>query len=623
MNIIIPIGGVGQRFKDDNYATPKPLINVLGDPMICRLISGLNTRDEDSIHIIYNPELNSYNFEDLLRFKFPKLNLNFWCLDGMTKGASETILFGLNRMEKDLDNNFLILDCDTFYEDDILEMYRKCENKNTIFYSKDTQDLPIFSYIKIDERGRIVEIKEKIKISDNANTGAYGFSSGRELKHYCQKILSLEKELYTSLVYEEMLKDNIVLNSKQIENFSCVGTPLQLKIYCESNTTKEPKRFCFDLDNTLVTYPRIPGDYSTVDPISKNIEYLRFLKESGNYIIIYTARRMKTHKGNVGAIIADIGKITIETLSNFKIPYDELFFGKPHADFYIDDLGVNVFHPIDKVVGFIDTKNQPRSFNKIDYGQSTVTKKTNNPGEVYWYNNIPNEIKYMFPTIISTEGDKIEMEKIKGINYSYLYTNGGLREVDIDLLIQDLKRIHSSVVQSEELDYLQNYGDKIKERYFTNLSLYQKIPGSESLFSKILESMEEYRKSELSKIGVIHGDPVFTNIFLTETGLKFIDPRGKVGGDFSIFGDIYYDFAKVYQSILGYDFVLNDLDFSFEYQERIRSKFESNFTEFEIKNIRKITAGLLFSLIPLHSFSEIKFNRYIKMINELLNKEWK
>ena len=120
MNIIIPIGGVGQRFKDDNYITPKPLINVLGDPMICRLISGLNTRGEDNIHIIYNPELNSYNFEDLLRFKFPKLNLNFWCLDGMTRGASETILFGLNRMDSVLDENFLVLDCDTFYDDDIL-----------------------------------------------------------------------------------------------------------------------------------------------------------------------------------------------------------------------------------------------------------------------------------------------------------------------------------------------------------------------------------------------------------------------------------------------------------------------------------------------------------------------
>ena len=85
MNIIIPIGGIGQRFKDDGYSTPKPLINVLGNPMICRLISGLNTKKEDRIHIIYNPELNSYNFEDLLRFKFPNLNFNFLCLDGMTR----------------------------------------------------------------------------------------------------------------------------------------------------------------------------------------------------------------------------------------------------------------------------------------------------------------------------------------------------------------------------------------------------------------------------------------------------------------------------------------------------------------------------------------------------------
>jgi NDP-sugar pyrophosphorylase family protein len=37
MNIIIPIGGIGQRFKDEGYLLPKPLINVLGKPMIYRL----------------------------------------------------------------------------------------------------------------------------------------------------------------------------------------------------------------------------------------------------------------------------------------------------------------------------------------------------------------------------------------------------------------------------------------------------------------------------------------------------------------------------------------------------------------------------------------------------------
>ena len=319
MNVVIPIGGMGQRFKEDGYVTPKPLINVLGEPMICRLIEGLNTELNDVVHIIYSPELNSYNFEDLIRFKFPKLNINFICLEGITRGASETILFGLNQMDSELEESFIILDCDTFYSDDILGKYRNCKNKNTIFYFKDTYDLPLFSYIKIDEDRRVTEIKEKVKISDNANTGAYGFKSGIQLKEYCKKISTLKSELYTSFVYESMINDGIEINSEIIKNFNCVGTPLQLKIYCESNRSTKQKRFCFDLDNTLVTYPKTQGDYSTVDPIHKNIEYLRFLKESGHHIIIYTARRMKTHGGNVGSIIADIGKVTLDTLLKFKI----------------------------------------------------------------------------------------------------------------------------------------------------------------------------------------------------------------------------------------------------------------------------------------------------------------
>jgi hypothetical protein len=50
---------------------------------------------------------------------------------------------------------------------------------------------------------------------------------------------------------------------------------------------------------------------------------------------------MKTHNGNIGKINADIGKITFDTLEKFNIPYDEIYFGKPHADFYIDDLAIN------------------------------------------------------------------------------------------------------------------------------------------------------------------------------------------------------------------------------------------------------------------------------------------
>jgi capsule biosynthesis phosphatase len=389
MNVIIPIGGIGKRFKDDGFDLPKPLISVLGKPMIYKVIENLDLSKEDTIHIIYNPELKNYRFESFLAKEFPKFNFNFMCLSGLTKGASETILFGLENMEeKYLDSEFLIMDCDTFYSDNIIKKYKESTNKNNIFYFIDKENNPIFSYIKFNKNSIVTEIKEKNKISDFANTGAYGFSNGHILKKYCEKIIGEDKELYVSLVYQKMIEEFIQIDSTLVEKFNCVGTPLQLKVYCENEYKYEKSRICFDLDNTLVTFPKIKKDYTTVEPIQKNIDYLNFLKDKGNYIIIYTARRMKTHGGNTGKAISDIGKITIDTLDKFGIRYDELHFGKPYADFYIDDLAISAFSSLDKKLGFYDTGIAPRSFNEILYMDNTVIKNTNNSGELYFYNNI-------------------------------------------------------------------------------------------------------------------------------------------------------------------------------------------------------------------------------------------
>ncbi|CAF1541637.1 unnamed protein product, partial [Adineta steineri] len=48
-------------------------------------------------------------------------------------------------------------------------------------------------------------------------------------------------------------------------------------------------RFCFDLDNTLVSYPTIYGDYNSVEPKIHNIQLVRELHMAGHYIIIQTA----------------------------------------------------------------------------------------------------------------------------------------------------------------------------------------------------------------------------------------------------------------------------------------------------------------------------------------------
>ena len=41
MIILIPIGGIGSRFKKNGYNNPKALINVLGKPIIFWLLDNL------------------------------------------------------------------------------------------------------------------------------------------------------------------------------------------------------------------------------------------------------------------------------------------------------------------------------------------------------------------------------------------------------------------------------------------------------------------------------------------------------------------------------------------------------------------------------------------------------
>jgi len=510
----------------------------------------------------------------------------------------------------------LLLDCDTFYNDDIVGKYKSQSNKNTIFYFNSTDPKPIFSYITLEDN-KVTSIIEKEKISDNANTGAYGFKSGNKLLKYCNSILGDPGELYVSRLYEAMLVDRVPIVGVEVEDFACVGTPLQLKTYCNKyKESTKPLRICFDLDNTLVTHPTIHGDYTSVLPIQRNIDYLKLLKRLGHTIIIYTARRFRTHKGNVGAIVADIGKITFDTLDKFDIPYDEIFFGKPYAQYYIDDLAVNANSSLDKVLGIYDTDITPRSFNKIEYTNNTVTKHTANKGEIYWYQNIPESITKYFPKGISIQDNKIELERIDGISYSYLYINKQLTSSHLDKLINALSSVHSSK-EPIDVNMYSNYSQKLFERLTIYPGLYTKY-GIVDLLLKIKDALQEYENKKEGSIGVIHGDPVFTNIFETPTGIKFIDMRGKQGDVLTIFGDVYYDIAKIYQSLVGYDNILNGVEIDDEYRSNLITYFESKIHPEVLNKIKLITASLLISMLPLHDEDENKFNKYIKLINNLI-----
>ena len=96
-------------------------------------------------------------------------------------------------------------------------------------------------------------------------------------------------------------------------------------------------RICIDLDGVISTLKKENETYADVKPIDGAKEKIQQLRKNGHHVIIFTARHMKTCNGNVSKVIAKIGKITLDWLDLYGIEYDELLFGKPWADVYIDD----------------------------------------------------------------------------------------------------------------------------------------------------------------------------------------------------------------------------------------------------------------------------------------------
>ncbi|MCB1745036.1 MAG: capsular biosynthesis protein [Gammaproteobacteria bacterium] len=96
-------------------------------------------------------------------------------------------------------------------------------------------------------------------------------------------------------------------------------------------------RICVDLDGVICELKPAGASYADLAPVDGAVRKLRTLKAAGHYIIIFTARRMRTHNGNISRVVADVGKITLDWLERHDVPYDEILFGKPWADVYIDD----------------------------------------------------------------------------------------------------------------------------------------------------------------------------------------------------------------------------------------------------------------------------------------------
>lgn len=101
------------------------------------------------------------------------------------------------------------------------------------------------------------------------------------------------------------------------------------------------KKLIFDLDNTLCISKN--GDYVNAIPKIKVVKKLLDYKKLGFEIIISTSRNVRTYNNSIGKINAKTLPVIIDWLNKHKIPFDEIYIGKPWCGdegFYVDDKSI-------------------------------------------------------------------------------------------------------------------------------------------------------------------------------------------------------------------------------------------------------------------------------------------
>jgi dTDP-glucose pyrophosphorylase len=229
LNILIPMAGRGQRFLDQHYAFPKPLISVDGKPMIEAVVESLNVRGR-FIFLVLAEHLRTYALPELLRRAVRPDEAVIVPVHQITEGAACTALLAKDYI--DSDEPLLIANSDQLVEWEPEHFVETAEDGCIATF---TATHPKWSYVRLDAAGYVAEVAEKRPISDHATCGIYYFAHGSSFVWGAERMIATDKrvngEFYIAPVYNELIEMGARITTYEVEAMHGLGTPEDLEEY--------------------------------------------------------------------------------------------------------------------------------------------------------------------------------------------------------------------------------------------------------------------------------------------------------------------------------------------------------------------------------------------------------
>ena len=238
VNIVVPISGLGQRFKDAGYNIPKPLIKVLGQAMVewgvmsCDFISEL--KDFRLIFTVRQEHVDNYQIDQELKKIFGDSIIVIPIGNDWPRGQAGHCLAA-----KDYINNedkLFIYSCDTYSVSPIWEIIKKEDPDGILpcFISTENH----FSYAKLNDEGYVCETAEKNPISNLATTGHYYFRQGSDFVEAVEQMIKdgkkFNNEYYVAPCYNFLIKKGKKIKVVMVTSNWVMGTPAELEDFIKN-----------------------------------------------------------------------------------------------------------------------------------------------------------------------------------------------------------------------------------------------------------------------------------------------------------------------------------------------------------------------------------------------------
>jgi len=235
INIVVPIAGRGKKFEESGAVFPKALVEIKSKPMIQVVVENISlnkTYNQQFIFIVNKRDHQKFAITQVLELLAPGCKVIV--VEADTKGSACSVLLAIEYIDND--TPLLVANGDQYLDIDMNHFISDAQDRNLdgsliVFDSIH----PRWSFVKIDEKGYVVEAAEKRPISRNATAGVYYYKKGsffvKAAKELIRKKSTVMEQYFVCPTYNEMVLSGMQIGVFKIDpgKMYGLGTPEEVK----------------------------------------------------------------------------------------------------------------------------------------------------------------------------------------------------------------------------------------------------------------------------------------------------------------------------------------------------------------------------------------------------------